>query len=388
MVAHLRGETSALGTTHSRLLLYLVMAAAPPVPNSIRGPNPEDLFGGLDVGLQAGATDWQFRAGETGHVRICGELLRIDQPPQSEARLQAVAMAALKATVPIPPETDASFAYREEFFRLHSYTAGGVFCFNLRHIASALRELAALGAPPAFASAILRSPRGLILVTGPAGSGKSTTLAAALDHRNRHRAEMILTLEDPIEYRHRNQRGVVRQLEKGRDFENFAQALRSALRCDPDVILVGEMRDFDTIAAALTAAETGHLVLGTLHSATARDAISRIIGAFPSERTGEIRAQLAKNLVAVLAQQLVRTADRRLVGAFELLLATPGVRHLIADPGNAYTLLANEIATGSARGMVSMDQSLEDLWRRRVIDRTEALRCAFDPAGLEVRLKR
>jgi twitching motility protein PilT len=195
-------------------------------------------------------------------------------------------------------------------------------------------------------------------------------------------------LEDPIEYRHRNQRGLVRQLEKGRDFETFALALRGALRCDPDVILVGEMRDFETIAAALTAAETGHLVLGTLHSATARDAISRILGAFPAERTAEVRAQLAKNLVAVLAQQLVRSLDHKRRGAFELLLTTPGVRHLIADPGNAYTLLANEIATGSGRGMVSMDQSLEDLWRRRMIDRTEALRCACDPASLDLLLKR
>ena len=181
---------------------------------------------------------------------------------------------------------------------------------------------------------------------------------------------------------------MVRQLEKGRDFQSFAEALRGALRCDPDVILVAEMRDFETIAAALTAAETGHLVLGTLHSATARDAISRILGAFPAERAAEVRSQLSKNLVAILAQQLVRTLDRRRLGAFELLLATPGVRHLIADPGNAYTLLANEIATSSGRGMVSMDQSLEDLWRSRVIDRNEALRCACDPAGLDLLLKR
>jgi twitching motility protein PilT len=179
----------------------------------------------------------------------------------------------------------------------------------------------------------------------------------------------------------------VRQLEKGRDFPDFAQALRGALRCDPDVIGVGELRDRETIAAALTAAETGHLVLGTLHCATAADAVSRIVDVFPAERAPEVRLQLAHSLVAVLAQRLARAANRKLVGAFELLLATPAVRHLIADPAGKCQLLPNEIATGSIRGMIAMDQFLEDLHRRRVIDRGEALRLASNPAGLAAALK-
>jgi twitching motility protein PilT len=227
----------------------------------------------------------------------------------------------------------------------------------------------------------------LILVTGSSGSGKSTTLAAAVDHLNRHQPELILTFEDPIEVRHRNQRGVVRQMEKGRDFTSFAQALRGALRSDPDVILVGEMRDNETISAALTAAETGHLVLGTLHCATARDAVSRIVDAYPPDRSAEVRTQLAKNLIAVLAQQLIPSLDGRRVGAFELMLATPGVRNLIGDPAGKHSLLANEIATGGAHGMIAMDQSLGDLCRRRVIDRGQALKFAVNCGALESLLK-
>jgi twitching motility protein PilT len=302
-------------------------------------------------------------------------------------RLQTVARAALGASAPVPPDFDASFEYRSEYFRFHSYSAEGAFCFNLRHIPSRIRDLEALSAPPAFRDVALRSLRGLILVTGSSGSGKSTTLAAAIDHINRHRSGVILTFEDPVEFRHRNRQGLVRQMEKGRDFASFPVALRGALRSDPDVLLVGEMRDGETVSSAITAAETGHLVLGTMHCGTARDAVSRILDACPSTRAAEIRGQLAKNLVAVLAQQLVPSLDGRRAAAFELMLATPGVRNLISDPAGKCSLLPNEIATGSAHGMISMDQSLEDLCRRRVIDRDRALEFATSPAGLGQLLK-
>lgn len=341
------------------------------------------LFGEIDAGLEAGASDWQFRGGEPCHIRVHGRMIRLDRPPQPGTRVQALARAALGSAEPVPPDHDASFEYRGEFFRFHSYSADGVFCFNLRHIPGSIPALSALRVPPAFQEIALSRPRGLILVTGSSGSGKSTTLASAVDHLNRRRPELILSFEDPIEFRHRNEKGVIRQMEKGRDFASFAQALRGALRCDPDVILVGEMRDGETIAAAITAAETGHLVLGTLHCATARDAISRIIDAHPADRGAEIRTQLSKNIVAVLAQQLVPSLDGRRAGAFELMLATPGVRSLIADPAGKYGLLPNEIATGRAYGMISMDQSLEDLWRRRVIDRAQALEFAVNAGALE-----
>ncbi len=355
---------------------------------AIPGPaDPDHPFAEVEVGLAAGATDWQLRGGEPAYLRIAGELLPIDQPPQPESRWQALAMAALGTRTPLAPDVDASFAYRDDYFRLHSFSAGGVFCLNLRHIPSEIRTLPALGVPSAFQAAVRQSRSGLILVTGPAGAGKSTTLAAALDLRNRHRRELILTFEDPIEFRHRNQLGVVRQMEKGRDFASFPAALRGALRSDPDVIFVGEMRDLETIAAALTAAETGHLVLGTLHSATAKDAVSRMLDAFAADRAAEVRAQLAKNLVAVLAQRRVRSIAGPLATAFELLVATPAVRHLIADPENRCALLGNEIALGSSHGMVAMDHSLSELCRRRLVAPAEALRFATQPTALEATLK-
>jgi twitching motility protein PilT len=356
--------------------------------DGLPGPSePASLFGEIDAGLTAGASDWQFKGGEPCHVRIHGRISRLGQSLLPAPRLQAVARAALGASALIPPDLDASFEHRGEYFRFHSYSAEGVFCFNLRHIPSGIRALDALSVPPAFRDVALDCPRGLILVTGSSGSGKSTTLAAAIDHLNRQRSGVILTFEDPIEFRHRNQRGLVRQMEKGRDFTSFPEALRGALRSDPDVLLVGEMRDAETITAAITAAETGHLVLGTMHCATARDAVSRIVDACPANRAAEIRGQLAKSLVAVLAQQLVPSLDGRRSPAFELMLATPGVRNLISDPAGKCSLLPNEIATGSAHGMIAMDQSLEDLCRRRIIDRAQALRFATNPASLGPLLK-
>lgn len=348
---------------------------------------PGDLFAEIDAGLAAGASDWQFKGGEPCSLRLHGDMSRIDQPPLTELRLQAIAMAALDSAGRVQPDIDATFAHGGEYFRMHTYSAGGIFCFNLRHIPSRIRPLEQLGLPPAFREAAAESARGLVLVTGPAGAGKSTTLAAVVDHRNRHRQEVILTFEDPIEFRHASRRSVVRQLQKGLDFESFPAALRGALRCDPDAILVGELRDRETVEAALTAAETGHLVLGTLHCGTARDAVTRVLDACQAERAAEVRGQLAKHLVAILAQQLVGTRDRRLAAAFELLLPTPAVRHLISDPEGKTALLANEIATGRAHGMIAMDQSLEELWRRRVIERGEALRRAVNPAALDPLLR-
>jgi len=346
--------------------------------------SPGGVAAVLEAGLRAGATDWQFRAGEAGYYRAGGQLRRAAEPPLAEADLQAFAAQVLRTGDPVRPETDASFDHGGARFRLHAYSAEGAFCCTLRR----LPDLSALGVPAAFASQALGGAPGLILVTGPTGSGKTTTLAAAIDYLNRERAAMILTLEDPIEYRHPHRRSVVRQMEKGRDFHDFAAALRGALRIDPDVILVGEMRDRETIAAALTAAETGHQVLATLHAPSAPAAVARVLGAFPAEHAAEVRAQLAETLLAVLAQQLVQPAGRPAVAAFELLLATPGVRHLIADPARKHRLLANEIATGGGHGMIAMDQSLEDLWRRGLLGREDALRAAFQPAGLGPLLRR
>jgi twitching motility protein PilT len=360
----------------------------PPKDAATTAPPAEGVAAVLEAGLRLGATDWQFRAGEPAYLRVAGEIRPASAPPLPETELRGFATRMLGRAIPHPAELDATFDHGGERFRLHAYTAEGAFCFTLRHLPGRLPELAALGVPPAFASKALGGPPGLILVTGPTGSGKSTTLAAAIDYLNRERAEMILTLEDPIEYRHPHRRSVVRQMEKGRDFADFGAALRGALRIDPDAILVGEMRDQETIAAALMAAETGHRVLATLHAPSAAAAIARVVGAFPAEHAGEVRVQLASTLVAVLAQQLIHPAGRRRCAAFELLLSTPGVRHLVADPAGKHRLLANEIATGHALGMITMDQSLEDLWRRGRLSRDDALQAASQPATLEPLLRR
>lgn len=334
----------------------------------------------LAAGIKAGASDWQFCAGQPLALRVDGRMIPADGAPLTTDQVHGYAASAAGAEAPPPAGHDASFECAGQLFRFHAYSAfGGSYCFALRRLASAPPDLAALGAPPGFARSALAARRGLILVSGPTGSGKSTTLAAAINRLNQERAAVIFTLEDPIEYRHRPQRSIIRQLEKGADFANFAEALHGALRADPDILLVGEMRDRETMSAALSAAETGHLVLATLHAASAPEAIARITGAFDADHAAEIRSQLAQQLVAVLAQQLVRGAAGKPVAAFELMLATPGVRRLIADPQRRGSLLANEISTGHAHGMVGMDQSLEDLCRRGLIPRSEARQAALQP---------
>ncbi|MGH7995350.1 MAG: type IV pilus twitching motility protein PilT [Opitutaceae bacterium] len=346
-----------------------------------------NCFGEIDAGIAAGASDWQFRGGERVYARVGGRMRPLDGEPLSEERVEAVAAAVLGRRIGDAADHDASFEHAGQTFRLHAYRAGGVRCFTLRRLAASIPRLEELGLPAAFREQALAARRGLILVTGPTGAGKTTTLAATVDLLNRERAAVILTLEDPIEYRHAHRRGVVRQTELGRDFPSFAAALRGALRVDPDVILLGEMRDRETISAAIAAAETGHLVLATLHCGSAPEAVARVAGAFPAGQSGEIRAQLAENLVAVLAQQIVRGPGRRPAAAFELLLATPGVRRLIADPGQRWPLLANEIATGAGHGMIAMDQSLEELCRRRIVAADEAVRAAAHPETLRERLR-
>ena len=214
---------------------------------------------------------------------------------------------------------------------------------------------------------LAEKPRGLVLVTGPTGSGKSTTLAAIIDEINRKRSEHILTIEDPIEFLHRHKRCIVNQREIGPDAVSFAEALRAALRQDPDVILVGEMRDLETIATALTAAETGHLVFGTLHTQSAPSTIDRIIDVFPAEQQEQVRIQLASSLEGVVTQALMPTADGMgRVPALEILLPDDAVRNLIRQ--GKVEQIYSIMQTNTGRGMQTMEQSLADLIQRRVVD--------------------
>jgi twitching motility protein PilT len=234
---------------------------------------------------------------------------------------------------------------------------------------------------PAVVRSFAELPRGLVLVTGPTGSGKSTTLAALLDVINRSKAVHIMSCEDPIEFLHTHQRAIVNQREVGQDTRSFASALRRVLREDPDVILVGEMRDLETIHMALTAAETGHLVFGTLHTQSAPQTVDRIIDVFPPEQQGQVRVMLATTLQAVVTQQLVPGADgaSRAVAA-EVLVATPAVRNLIRE-GKGYQI-PTQMQAGGQYGMVTMDQSLSELVKGGKVGHEMALERAANPEDL------
>ena len=256
-------------------------------------------------------------------------------------------------------------------FRVNAFFQRGSVGAAFRLVPGEIRTLDELGLPPVLHT-LAEKPRGLVLVTGPTGSGKSTTLAAIVDEINKTRADHILTIEDPIEFLHRHQGCIVNQREIGTDARSFAEGLRAALRQDPDVILVGEMRDLETISTALTAAETGHLVFGTLHTQTASSTIDRVIDVFPPAQQQQVRIMLANSLQGVVTQTLLPTADGSgRVAALEILLPDDAVRNLVrqAKVEQVYTVMQ----TSSSRGMQTMEQALADLVLRQVVDFEEAL---------------
>ncbi|MDD2421386.1 MAG: type IV pilus twitching motility protein PilT [Heliobacteriaceae bacterium] len=266
-------------------------------------------------------------------------------------------------------------------FRVNVFRQRGGTGLAIRLIPFHIPTFAGLGLPEVVAG-LARRPNGLVLVTGPTGSGKSTTLAAIIDFINSGRAAHIITLEDPIEFLHSHKKSIVNQREIGMDSQSFAKALRAAMRQDPDVILVGEMRDLKTISTAITAAETGHLVLATLHTNDTIQTVDRIIDAFPVGQQAQIRVQLATVLQGVVSQQLLSRADgegRAL--AQEILVATPAVRNLIRE-GKTHQI-GTIIQTGGKLGMQSMDTALKNLLQREVITRAEALRKSSDPEAFQ-----
>jgi twitching motility protein PilT len=265
-------------------------------------------------------------------------------------------------------------------FRVNAFKQRGTVALAIRLIPERIPTFDELGLPEVVAH-LARRPRGLVLVTGPTGSGKSTTLAAMIDLINSESRLHIITLEDPIEYVHRHKKSLVNQREIGRDSLSFAAALRAALREDPDVILVGEMRDLETIATAITAAETGHLVLATLHTTSAAQTIDRIIDVFPPHQQQQVRLQLAGALEGVIAQQLLPRRDRPgRVAALEILVATPAIRNLIRE-GKTHQIVS-QLQTGARYGMQTLDMALRNLVRTGVIGREEALARAADAENL------
>jgi twitching motility protein PilT len=265
-------------------------------------------------------------------------------------------------------------------FRANVFFQRGTLGAAFRLIPADIRTLEELGIPSALHS-LTEKPRGLVLVTGPTGSGKSTTLAALIDEINRKRSEHILTIEDPVEFVHRHKRCIVNQREVGPDAPSFADALRAALREDPDVILLGEMRDLETISTAITAAETGHLVFATLHTQSAPSTVDRIIDAFPAGQQGQVRVQLAATLQGVCTQTLIPTPDGNgRVPALEILFPDDAVRNLIRQ--GKVEQIYSVMQTGTSKGMQTMEQALADLVLRKVILLDDALSCSSRPDQL------
>lgn len=261
-------------------------------------------------------------------------------------------------------------------FRVNAYKQRGSYCMALRIIPLRIPSMEELGIPPVVKE-LSRLPRGLILVTGPTGSGKSTTLASIIDLINQEKSLHIITLEDPIEYLHRHKKSIVNQREIGIDSQSYSSALRSALRQDPDVILIGEMRDLETMNIALTAAETGHLVLSTLHTMGASKTIDRIIDVFPSHQQQQIRIQFASVIQGIISQQLLPTVDEKSrIAAFEIMISTPAIRNLIREEKSHQ--IDTAIQTGGKHGMVTMDSSIINLYNRGLISMDTALNASIN----------
>lgn len=330
----------------------------------------------VDEGLKRVASDIHITVGIPPNLRINGALIHLGDKPLSPSDTEELVKQTLSErqfeVLKDKGEVDFSYASPGKGrFRVNAYIQRGSYGMALRIIPLEIPTMQQLGLPSVI-SDLTRLPRGLILVTGPTGSGKSTTLATMIDQINRERNVHIMTLEDPIEYLHRHQKSIVNQREIGSDSQSFSSALRGALRQDPDVILVGEMRDLDTISIAITAAETGHLVLSTLHTLGAAKTIDRIIDVFPPYQQQQVRVQLASVIQAVISQQLLPKADGKgRVAAHEIMIATPAIRNLIRE--DKIHQIDTSIQTGGKFRMQTMDSSLVDLYNRGLIRKDIAL---------------
>jgi twitching motility protein PilT len=336
------------------------------------------------------ASDLHLRVGSSPIIRVDGKLMvRTELAAVTTADMQnvleAVATHEQMATFAGRKELDLAYSYDGGYrFRINVMMQRGTPSIAFRTIPVKIPTIDELGLPQVLKQLILK-PRGLVLVTGPTGTGKSTTMAAMLDFLNDNESRNVVTIEEPIEFMHQNKKSIIVQREVGNDTASFAMALTRALRHDPDVIVVGEMRDLPTIATAITAAETGHLVLATLHTYNAAQSVDRVIDVFPPDQQDQVRFQLAQVIEAVLSQTLMNRLDGGRVAAFEIMVATSGTRNLIRD--NKTHQLPTLIETGSQDGMRTLDQDLADLVKRNVIALEDALLKVHDLKGFEQWLK-
>jgi len=318
-------------------------------------------------------------------LRIHGGLTALDTDPltpeDSERLMKSITSEVNQQRLQEEGGVDFGFAFGEQArFRVSAFRQKGSIGMVLRSISNTLLTLEQIGLPAAVKDILFR-PRGMVLVTGPTGSGKSTTLASMIDIVNQERDCHVITVEDPIEFYHNHKTSVITQREIGIDVPSFGEALRRALRQDPDVILVGEMRDLETIGAAITAAETGHLVFGTLHTTGAAETVDRIVDAFPTDQQEQVRTQLASSLICVISQVLLPRIDTGgRIAAFEIMITTPSIGALIRD--NKTYRITSDIQTGAKYGMNTLDAHLMDLYSSGKINYGELITKCRDPEGI------
>ncbi len=342
----------------------------------------------LHTVVNRNASDLHLSVGQPPVVRTDGRMRRLETKvltaEDTVALMKSITPERCQQELQEVGGTDFGFAFGElARFRVSVFKQKGNVGLVLRQIPVTMLSFKELGTPPVLKELIMR-PRGLILVTGPTGCGKTTTLASAIDYLNETMDHHIITIEDPIEFYHQHKKSTINQREVGIDVPSFAEAIRRALRQDPDVIMVGELRDLETIEAAITAAETGHVVFGTLHTSSAAGTINRIIDVFPPSQQEQIRTQLSEAIIAILAQQLLPRIGGGRVAAYEMLVVLPAIKNLIRE--NKTYRITSSIQTGQKYGMQLLDDHLFQLWQDGIIEEKEALFKANEVDSLTARI--
>uniref|UniRef100_A0A7C2JZ39 PilT/PilU family type 4a pilus ATPase n=1 Tax=Schlesneria paludicola TaxID=360056 RepID=A0A7C2JZ39_9PLAN len=344
----------------------------------------------LETVVREKVSDLHIATGQPPVVRVSGHLVRLEtkvlEPEDTVSLMKSITPERNQQELQEVGGTDFGFAFGDKArFRVAVFKQRGHVGMVLRRIPNEFLTFEQLGLPPVIADLIKR-PRGLFLVTGPTGSGKTTSLASMINYLNDTIDHHIITLEDPIEYYHKHKKCTINQREIGVDVPDFPEALRRALRMDPDVILVGEMRDLATISAAITAAETGHVVFGTLHTTGAQGTVDRIIDVFPTNQQEQIRTQLSVAIIGILSQALLPRKPKGLVAAYELLVVTPAIANLIRE-AKTYRINSS-IQTGRKFGMQLLDDALFNLWKNGLCEEDDVVMKSNNPGELKVRITR
>lgn len=342
----------------------------------------------LETVVKEKVSDLHITTGQPPVVRVGGHMVRLEtkslEPDDTVALMKSITPERNQQELQEVGGTDFGFAFGDKArFRVSVFKQRGHIGMVLRRIPNEFLTFEQLGLP-AVISDLLERPRGLFLVTGPTGSGKTTSLASMINHMNDTMDHHIITMEDPIEYYHEHKKSTINQREIGVDVPSFPEALRRALRQDPDVILVGEMRDLETISAAITAAETGHIVFGTLHTTGAQGTVDRIIDVFPTSQQDQIRTQLSASIIGILSQALLPKKPKGLVAAYEMLVVTPAIANLIRE-AKTYRINSS-IQTGRKYGMQLLDDALYNLWRDGLCEERDVVMRSNNPGELKAKI--